>query len=67
MSQPNNIVEGLALVRRYLEAIAEGGITARELLKFDDEALLAFDNERFASLVGKQDEAEDLAGEEGPK
>jgi len=61
-----DIVDVLALLRRYAEAFAEGRIEAQTVKTMTDDELAAFDDELSARLEAKQREAENLA-EEGEK
>lgn len=51
----------MALVRRYAVAIAEGRLEAKKIAAMSDEELAVFDEEAFAALKAKQEEAEQLA------
>lgn len=51
----------MAIVRRYLSAVAQGRIDARRVDTLTDIELAELDDELAATMADKQREAEDLA------
>lgn len=64
MPQPD-VLDILAIVRRYAEAIADGRLNAKRIATMTDDELAEFDTEIYSLLVAKQEEAERLEAGEG--